>query len=279
MKALVLGAGGAAASSFEVGLIAGLADEGVDVSGADLMVGTSAGARVAIQLAEYASPAALYTAQLATEPMALPNVDWRAWMDAIQRAKKNPDRKAALREMAAFKPAHPDNTERLAFIARQLPARDWPDRDIRLVAVEAETGERRELDRMSGPDLIDAVAASGALAGAYAPIEIGGKHYIDGGFYSTDNADVATGYDRVLILTLRPGKPPMTLVPLDDAIDILAKNGGQSYVVRPDSASQAIYDAAHGNALDPAVHAPALETSREHGRRIAQEIGAFWNGT
>ena len=83
----------------------------------------------------------------------------------------------------------------------------------------------------------------------------------------------------MLILTLRPGKPPMTLVPLEEALDKLAKSGAQTHVVRPDTATQAIYDAAHGNVLDPAVHAPALKTSRDHGRRIAQEIGAFWNAT
>ena len=192
MKALVLGAGGAAASSFEVGLVAGLADEGVDVRSADLMVGTSAGARVAIQIAEYATLAELYDAQLATKPMPLPNVDWRAWMDAIQRAKRNPDRKAALREMAAFTPAHPDNTERLAFIARQLPASDWPDRDIRLVAVEAESErtararshERRRTARRGSRE-------RRARGGVHPDRDRREQRYIDGGFYSTDNAGIA----------------------------------------------------------------------------------------
>jgi predicted acylesterase/phospholipase RssA len=49
--ALVLGAGGHAASAWEIGLIAGLADAGIEVRAAELLVGTSAGARVAVQLA------------------------------------------------------------------------------------------------------------------------------------------------------------------------------------------------------------------------------------
>lgn len=49
-RALVLGVGGPAASSWETGVIAGLADAGIDVRDADLIIGTSAGSRVAAQV-------------------------------------------------------------------------------------------------------------------------------------------------------------------------------------------------------------------------------------
>lgn len=49
-RALVLGAGGHAANAWEIGVIAGLADAGIDVRNADLFVGTSAGAQVAVQI-------------------------------------------------------------------------------------------------------------------------------------------------------------------------------------------------------------------------------------
>lgn len=41
-----------------------------------------------------------------------------------------------------------------------------------------------------------------------------GEHYFDGGYYSGDNADLATGFDRVMILTLvrPPGVPFVPLV-------------------------------------------------------------------
>ena len=42
-RALVLGAGGEAGIAWEVGLLAGLAGRGVDLTAADLVVGTSAG--------------------------------------------------------------------------------------------------------------------------------------------------------------------------------------------------------------------------------------------
>ena len=40
---------------------------------------------------------------------------------------------------------------------------------------------------------------------------------MDGGVYSTDNADLAMGFERVLILTLKRGNPPTCIVSLDAA--------------------------------------------------------------
>jgi NTE family protein len=50
-RALVLGGGGYAASAWEIGLIMGMFEAGFDVRNADLFVGNSAGARVALHLA------------------------------------------------------------------------------------------------------------------------------------------------------------------------------------------------------------------------------------
>jgi hypothetical protein len=35
-----------------------------------------------------------------------------------------------------------------------------------------------------------------------------GHHYIDGGFYSSDNADLAAGFDQVIVSALRPPWQP-----------------------------------------------------------------------
>src|SRR4051794_11347068 len=50
-RALVLAGGSFAASSWESGLLAGMASAGVDLRDSDLFIGTSAGARVALHLA------------------------------------------------------------------------------------------------------------------------------------------------------------------------------------------------------------------------------------
>ena len=49
-NALVLGGGGSTGQAWEIGLLLGLQDAGVDLRDADLVVGTSAGAIVGAQL-------------------------------------------------------------------------------------------------------------------------------------------------------------------------------------------------------------------------------------
>ena len=64
-RALVLAGGGAAGNAWELGLIAGLSHAGVDVTEADLIIGTSAGSTVAAQITSGTPPAELYAAILA----------------------------------------------------------------------------------------------------------------------------------------------------------------------------------------------------------------------
>src|ERR1700710_269130 len=62
-RALVLGGGGSAGNAWLIGVIAGLLDAGVDVTEADLIVGTSAGSTAAAQVTS-ASPTQLLAAIL-----------------------------------------------------------------------------------------------------------------------------------------------------------------------------------------------------------------------
>src|SRR6476646_9827932 len=68
-SALVLAGAGAAGNAWELGLIAGLSNAGVDVSKADLIIGTSAGSTVAAQITSGSTPAELYAAILVAAPM------------------------------------------------------------------------------------------------------------------------------------------------------------------------------------------------------------------
>ena len=63
-RALVLGGGGVTGVAWELGLLAGLAALGVDLSTADLVVGTSAGAVVGAQITSGVALAELYESQL-----------------------------------------------------------------------------------------------------------------------------------------------------------------------------------------------------------------------
>src|SRR4051794_15216637 len=63
--ALVLAGAGAAGNAWQIGLVAGLADHGVDLTAADLIVGTSAGSTVAAQITSGIRPDELYAAIIA----------------------------------------------------------------------------------------------------------------------------------------------------------------------------------------------------------------------
>ena len=155
----------------------------------------------------------------------------------------------------------------------------WPEKRVLIAAVNAETGERRAFDRDSGIDLVDAVIASTASFG-WPPTLFQGEHYIDGGFYSTNNADLATGFDRVMILALKPPPgvpiPSMSLVSLDETVKALRDNGALVEVIHPDENTLAALAAA-GGVLNPAISAPAARAGRLQGARIVSEcISSFW---
>src|SRR5258705_12142096 len=70
-RALVLGGGGSTGNAWLIGVIAGLFDAGLDVTTADLTIGTSAGSTAAAQIAG-ATPTELLTATLAAAPQQRP---------------------------------------------------------------------------------------------------------------------------------------------------------------------------------------------------------------
>ena len=66
-RALVLGGGGSTGNAWLIGVIAGLFDAGLDVTEADLIIGTSAGSTAAAQITS-ATPTELLAAILAAAP-------------------------------------------------------------------------------------------------------------------------------------------------------------------------------------------------------------------
>jgi NTE family protein len=125
--------------------------------------------------------------------------------------------------------------------------------------------------------LVDAVIASTASFG-WPPTLFQGEHYFDGGYYSSNNADLATGFDRVMILTLKPppGVPFTSLVSLDETVKTLQDNGALVEVIQPDENTMAAL-AATGGVMNPAISAPAARAGRVQGRTIVNErISSFW---
>lgn len=151
---------------------------------------------------------------------------------------------------------------------------------MRIVTINAERGERRAFDGETGIDLVDAVIASTASFGSpLVPFE--GEHYFDGGYYSTDNADLAIGCDRVMILALErpPELPSMSFLSLEDTVKTLRDAGAVVEVIRPDADALAAFAAA-GGVMSPGISAAAAKAGRVQGRRIVNErVSSFWQGT
>src|SRR5215212_6519885 len=159
--ALVLGGGGVTGLAWEIGLLAGLAEAGTDLSGADLVVGTSAGSVVGAQLACGAGLDAMYARQL--EPATAEKADRlnRAtlaqfgWAMLRSRGKDVEFRRriGALALAADKAGVTPSEQERLDVIGARLGGKEWPERDLTITAVDAETGDFTPFDRTSGVPL------------------------------------------------------------------------------------------------------------------------------
>jgi NTE family protein len=161
-----------------------------------------------------------------------------------------------------------------ATVAARLPTQSWPERPVLIVAVDARTGEPVAFDRRSGVDLVDAVAASCASGPAY---RIGDSRYIDGGYRrSSENADLAAGYGRVLVLSPLGGRTRAPLewgMHLAVQVDELRARGSRVETILPDSRSR---DAFGSNMMDLSTRPAAARAGYDQGRARAEQLTEFW---
>ena len=275
-RALVLGGGGLSGIAWETGILAGLAAGGADVTTADYVLGTSAGATVTAQIGSGLPVADLFDRQTVPALQSAELIpDLGRVIELMESWEKLPlefPDPAELRRVVgqrALAAQTVPEAERRAVIAGRLPRRAWPSRKLAVVAVEARTGDVRVFDKDSGADLVNAVTASCAIPGIWPPVTIGGGRYIDGGTRSVVNADLAAGYQRVLILA------PMADPSLDEQVAGLVGAGDevQVQVITPDDESTAAIGL---NPLDPAVRAPVARAGYAQGERAAAAVSRLW---
>ena len=277
-RALVLGGGGVAGVAWETGVLFGLAEQGVDLRPADLIVGTSAGATVAAQITSGVSLAALFERQL--EPPEESGeiavaFDVGSMMEMFASAvegSSTPTEVRAAIGAVSLRAATVSEETRRAVIERRLPCHEWPEQTVRFVTVDALTGEPVVLDKASGVKLVDAVAASCAVPGIWPAVTINGRRYIDGGVRSGTNADLAASYETVVIL--RPFPPP------PGSRDATVSAAIAALVQRPftlEIAADEVSLAAMGtNPLDPATRGPSAHAGRAQGHAVARAVAALW---
>jgi NTE family protein len=291
-RALVLGGGGSTGNAWLIGVIAGLFDAGLDVTTADLTIGTSAGSTAAAQIAG-ATPTELLAAILAAAPQQrtgpvgsdrgrVPIRPVAAdHMERISKIIASAEDAADMRRRMGAAALDMDaasdgswQTQWRATVAARLPSQRWPQRTVLITAVDAHTGEPVVFDRHSGVDLADAVAASCASG---LPYRIGDSRYIDGGYRSNaENAGLAAGYAGVMVLSPFGGR---TLTPLDwgmhlaTQVDELRAFGSRVETIFPGSNSEHMFGA---NAMDLSLRPPAARAGYDQGRALAEQLTEFW---
>jgi NTE family protein len=287
----VLGGGGPVGVAWEAGLVAGLEEQGVRLADADLFVGTSAGSIIGSQLALGRPAKELVAAQIA-----IADGD-RAEQRPLQRAfdigpliqtfLKVYTSDAPLQELRAEIGAFALNAdamteeEWLPTFGRESNFASWPERSFICTAIDTADGALVTWTKDSGVPLGLAVASSCAVPGIVAPVTINGRRYMDGGMGSTTNAQLAKGYDKVLVVPVvvsraRPGFEDIAAriaKRFDDELQSLRDSGSAVEVITPDEGSRAAFGP---NLMDGTRRKPVVEAGLRQGRLEAERLREWW---
>ena len=278
-RALVLGGGGVAGIAWETGVLQGIADESPAAARAlldsDVLVGTSAGSAVVAQISSGLSIEDLFARQVQEISAEIdPGVGIDAITDLFLAALSQPDTTVAQKRqrigavaLAAETVAEP---VRHYVVAQRLPTHLWPDRVLRVTAIDIANGELVVFERDSGVKLVDAVAASCAVPGAWPPVTIGDRRYMDGGIGSAINLDVADDCDTAVVLVPAgvSAPSPFGARPVAE----IAAFRGTALGIFADHKSLAAFGP---NPLDPRCRIGSAEAGRAQGRREAAGVAAF----
>ncbi|MFJ2646077.1 patatin-like phospholipase family protein [Streptomyces sp. NPDC087420] len=273
-SAIVLGGGGVTGIAWEIGVLAGLLEAGVEL-GADAVFGTSAGSFAGAALAAGADLGQLCAAQQAPavdeSTTRAPRLLTAAWGWAFLRGRGDPERVGAGFGAVArrFRPQVSVEERRRTVLAR-LPTMQWPS-TLHVAVTDAESGVLTAFDHTCGHPLADVVSASGAVPGISPPVRFGGRTWIDGGMVSAANARLADGYARVLVIAPMP-KGHAGIPSAHQDVETMRATAKVELITPDPQSVQAIGP----NPYDPARRGPVAVAGRDQGRRSATRVADLW---
>ncbi|WP_043657124.1 patatin-like phospholipase family protein [Nocardia thailandica] len=270
--ALVLGGGGITGIAWEIGIVAGLEESGTVLRDADVIIGTSAGSVVGAQLRSGVPTGELYEKELRPRDSEIPaRMGLGALLRFVALGLTAPDDVTAARRVAreSAKTRTVDPAERLRVIGARLPETAWPERDLRITAVDAETGELAVFDRSGPATLTEAVNASCAVPFVWPAATVAGRRYVDGGVRSGTNIDLAAGYERVIVLA-----PTTRAVRRSGLATTQLRALGpdtEAVLITPDAAARKAFGP---NALDPTRAPAAARAGRAQADTVRAKVHA-----
>ncbi|MEV5399638.1 patatin-like phospholipase family protein [Streptomyces cellulosae] len=274
-KALVLGGGGPVGGAWLTGMLAGLTEAGVDLDAADVLIGTSAGAVFAARLRCGTPAAELYERQLSgVDAVRLPATARRTarflW---AALGSRDPERSIARLGRTALRARTGPESDVFDTVGRLLgEARDWPERELRITAVDARTGQVEAFDARSGVKLLEAVAASCAVPLVWPPVTVAGRRWMDGRSRSTANLQLTHGSRRILAIV----PIPRAMGPHPSAAGQAARltqDGARVLLLRPDEKARR---AMGRNMADTARGRAAARAGYEQALRAVAEVADTW---
>ncbi|MDQ1706672.1 MAG: hypothetical protein QOF18_3038 [Frankiaceae bacterium] len=240
-RGLVLGAGGVLGAAWMIGALHAVSEAyGWDPREADALVGTSAGAVLAGLLGSGVGVSSLVNHQRGVLAPGDPQIDFdeerasggilpprpqlRLGSAALlAHAVRNPRKMPPLAFLSGFAPRGRGQLDALGeLIRRANPDNDWATNAATwIVTMDYDSGRRVAFGRPGSPPatLDEAVMASCAIPGWYAPVVIDGRRYVDGGTCSPTSLDLldGLGLDEVVVLA------PMVSFDYDDPATLVGR--------------------------------------------------------
>lgn len=279
---LALGGGGVVGLAWEVGVLRSLEEAGLPrADTADVIVGTSAGSILGAWLRRGRSTIEL-EAQIEAGALRLPgrarplqsDEDRRLYAEVLRLWARPAamSREQAADVGAAAARVTREDPERLKCFEAEFGA-EWPEDRLLVTTCRISDGARCAWDRDPSVPLHLAIAGSCTVPGLSAPLSIDGDRHIDGGVWSSTNADLLAGEGVHDVVALSPMAGAMGLgraqaARLDAECDRLAAIGAEAVPVTPGED----FREARVDLLDAGRSKEALAMGRTAGERAVVRI-------